>query len=218
MSIKLDTRNFDRALKAFSETSRKTGQAILLDQARTFVRDVVTITPPNQDFKIQKGRGISAVRGDIAKVMKSTRKTTKVNPAEVHKKFRKERGRIRANLNNKGRDRRYRVNAAVLRDYVKKQIDKVGFLAAGWNAAAAKLGTRLPAWITKHGAKFGTVIVSLSQSGMRISISNEVPYAGNISGLQRRVQAALDRRAEKMRARMKTHALQEAAWRAGFKA
>ena len=43
---------------------------------------------------------------------------------------------------------KYRV--ANLSAYIKKELEKVGILASGWNAAAAKLGAKMPDWISRQ--------------------------------------------------------------------
>jgi len=215
MSFKIDTSNFDRSLRELMRTSRKTGQAVLMDQARLFVRDVVAVTPPNQDFQMRMGRGNAKVRGDIGGVMAPTRRETNLEPALVHKRFRSMRsGRVNTKLEKK---RKIRVNRDELREYVAKKVARVGFLAAGWVAAGRKLGTRLPGWITRHGSMFGSVIITLSWRGMAIKMANIVPYAGNVDGMQRRVQVALDNRSRQIDKRLADYAVKQAARRAGFK-
>jgi len=66
MSFKLDTSKFDAALRQFMRTSRKSGHQVLMDQARLFVRDAVSVTPPNTGKTAGgKQRGEAAITGDL---------------------------------------------------------------------------------------------------------------------------------------------------------
>jgi hypothetical protein len=57
VDLKLDDRAFRAALKKFAENSKRTRVAVLKDQARLFVRDVILITPPNKDFRANRETG-----------------------------------------------------------------------------------------------------------------------------------------------------------------
>ena len=52
------------------------------------------------------------------------------------------------------------VDAGALRSLRNELLKRVGELAAGWNAGAAKLGVKLPAWVTRHGPRRSAVKVS----------------------------------------------------------
>lgn len=215
MSFKFDRSKFDRALKAFAAESRKSGLEVLENQARLFVRDAASITPPNTKFKFDKGLGVRSVRKDLGKIMRPARLAPN-DPAEVHRRYRGRRGRVTINLRGV-RDGRIPVSKGRLDAYIKREISQVGFLAAGWVAAARKLGTRLPEWITRHGSRFGGVKISLARSSISIRVENAVPYVGNVSGMHRRVQAALDQRARQMFKQLRDLAVKRAAKKAGFK-
>ncbi len=68
----------------------------------------------------------------------------------------------------------------------------VGILAAGWNAAAAKLGVNLPAWIKRHGTGEGSIEIVISNRGIHITMRNAVKFADNVEGYNRRIQAAVN--------------------------
>lgn len=72
-----------------------------------------------------------------------------------------------------------------LKAYIKKKLGMVGFLAAGYNAAAIRLGVALPEWIARHGAAFGGVEMRSDDRSFVIVIRNSVPYARK-ADLQRR--------------------------------
>lgn len=84
------------------------------------------------------------------------------------------------------------VLAARKKAYTVNVLKKVGMLAAGWNASAEKLGTRLPAWIVRHGAGGGKCAVTVTRSKVHIRMENIVGFAAKVAGLKRRIQWALD--------------------------
>ncbi len=215
-AFKFDTSRFDRSLKAFAAESRKSGMEVLENQARLFVRDVASVTPPNKDARFLKGRGVSAVKRDISKVMRPVR-MAKNDPAAIHGRFRGNRGRVVWDLRGKKPDRRFAVSKPRLDAHTKKTADRVGFLAAGWVAAGRKFGTRLPEWITRHGSRYGNVRVGISRAGISIRMVNSVSYAGNVAGMTRRVQWALDNRARQMTKQLEDLAVKRAAGKAGLK-
>lgn len=216
-TLKFDTSKFERSLKAFAAESRKAGEQVLRDQARLFVRDVASVTPPNQG-KFTQRKGAARVKGDIAKIMRPVT-LAKNDPVAVHKRFRNRVGRVSSDFRGKGgKDRRWAVSKPRLDAYRAKKLAKVGLLASGWVAAARKLGARLPEWIARHGSALGQVRVSVSREGFSIRISNAVPYVGNMKGLQRQVQWVLDNRARKMDKQLENLAIKRAARKAGVKA
>lgn len=215
-SFTLDTRRFDASLKRFMAGSKKSGLEVLLKQAGLFVRDVASVTPPNQNARFLKGRGVSSVRRDIAKVMRPV-KLAPGDPAQIHKRFRKN-GEVREDLRGGRPDKRFPVSYGRLKAYTEKKIARVGLLASGWNAAAKKLGTRLPEWITRHGSRFGGVRIGISREGMSVRVENSVPYAGAVYGMKRRLQWALGNRARQMNKILADHAIKRAARAAGLKA
>lgn len=93
---------------------------------------------------------------------------------------------------------------------------RVGLLAGGWNRAAERLGYNPPAWIRRHGAERGGIDISLAGEKMRIVISNQVKFAGNVKGLERRVQKAINLQTRAMLRRVE-FAEKKAAKRAGFR-
>jgi len=102
-----------------------------------------------------------------------------------------------------------------LKRYRRQLYRRVGILAAGWNAAAEKLGARPPAWIRRHGNSRGTITISLSR-GVKIVIVNAVPFAGSVRGLRGRVQKALDWQARALERRVE-YFTKKGARAAGFK-
>ena len=91
-----------------------------------------------------------------------------------------------------------------------------GPLAAGWNAGAAKLGAKLPAWVSRHGSGRSAISVVDSIRVFRITLTNAVKYVTNVADYGRRVQSAINIQAAKMRRRAEfllTRALKRAGWK-----
>jgi len=79
---------------------------------------------------------------------------------------------------------------------------KVGKLASGWNAAAQKLGYNPPAWIRRHGTSRGTVQITIGNDRFQVSIANSVKFVGQVRGLERQIQTALNWQARSMERRV----------------
>jgi hypothetical protein len=101
-----------------------------------------------------------------------------------------------------------------LAEYKKKVQARVGYMAAGWKAAAASMGINLPAWISRHSAA-GKGRVSLNGERLTIELSNNVVYPGARFLVERRVDDALRYRARTMMSRV-NHFVYKAAKGAGF--
>lgn len=211
MDLKIDDRAFRRSLNAFAANSRRSGQQILRQQAKLFVQDVVKITPPNRGKANRKG-GEAAIRSDIRKIMRaSNAKDASDDPGEIHARYRsKTTGRVRRALKNK-------IKVRNLAAYIKAQVGQVGILASGWNAAASRLGAKIPEWVTRHGASRGSIRIIFGALSMRIVLVNAVKFVGNVKGFARRVQSALDKRAQAMDRQVENFAVKQAARKAGFK-
>lgn len=102
-------------------------------------------------------------------------------------------------------------------DWFLKLLQKnVGYLAAGWNKAAAKLGVSVPAWIKRHQDAPGVCEVTISLTHFRIVISNAVPFVGNVRGIDERIEHALNYGARGMERQAK-FLMDRAKRKAGFK-
>jgi len=105
---------------------------------------------------------------------------------------------------------------SIFNSYRKGQLAKVGLLSSGWNAAAASLGLRLPRWITRHGTLHGSARIKTGAHSIEITAENAIRYAGDVEGLPRRIQWAVQRQAEAI-IRRSDHALKKSAKKSGFK-
>jgi hypothetical protein len=212
--LKIDDKAFVKSLKAFAAGSRKSNQDVIKNQARLFVNDVILITPPNQNYKQQRKLGERAITGDIKKIMRGARSGTKsaiTDPAKLHKKYRGRDGRVHTTLPF---GQKFRV--VDLQAYINSVIARVGILASGWNAAAKKLGCKVPDWAARHGTGGGRISMSFTLAQCKITITNAIRFAGGVKDLTRRVQAALDKRAGAMDRQLKNQQ-ERAAKAAGFR-
>jgi hypothetical protein len=86
-----------------------------------------------------------------------------------------------------------------LKKYIKINQARVGLLASGFNAAARRLGVKLPAWITRHGTAAGAVSVSSKFLSHSITIANNARH-GRGADLPRRIRWVLGSKKRKDRA------------------
>lgn len=88
--------------------------------------------------------------------------------------------------------------------YIKAMQRRVGLLASGFLAAAQRLGVKLPAWITRHGARAGAVRVKNGWGSFSIEIVNRARH-GRGNDLPRRIEWVLrsDKRTKRLAAALK---------------
>lgn len=91
----------------------------------------------------------------------------------------------------------YVADVKELNAYIKTVQGRVGWLAAGWNQAAAKLGVQPLGWVWRHSAP-GKALVEISDNGVKITMTNQVKFAREAADMERRVQWALDQQAGNM--------------------
>lgn len=107
---------------------------------------------------------------------------------------------------------------ALLKEYIKQEMAKVGLLNAGWIGAATALKTasrNVPQWIRRHGKKPGGAEVRDSGPSISIRIFNsQTWFPGNMqrrvadalrrreAGLRKAMEAVLERRAKAAQSRM----------------
>jgi len=216
--MKLDMRQIQRAIKNLEPVVKKSRQELVEQAAKGFVKTIASITPPGSQGatgSTAKKQGEAAISNDLAKVMKAVRAKRNAqlqSPQEIYKRFRDTRtGRI----NPRNLQKPYPVPGAEFNALKKTLLGRVGWLASGWNAAAQKLGVRLPAWISRHGTGAGIILVTSDGRRFRIEISNAVKYAGSIKDLDRRIQKAVTYQANAMQ-RQADFLLHKAVKKAGF--
>jgi hypothetical protein len=216
IEIQLDSRDFGKALAQFAANSKKDAETLLKDQARLFVRDVIGITPPNSNFKMDKNSGLITMYKDIGLTLKPVRYLTKkqkaspVDAAAHHRSQRNRRGRVNKNA----------VRAVVAYQAFKAQLlamkKRQGRLAAGWNASAETFGTKVPAWIKRHGTMGGSASLIRTGQGPVVRMTNASVYDGDEGGAYRRVNSALKNRTRQMMKQLENFALKRSARKAGF--
>jgi hypothetical protein len=223
VKFKFDMRRLEKAIKDLRPHVRKTRAELVEDAAKGFVKRVVAITPPASkgvSGSKAKQQGDQAIKSDLARIMvaaarKSERDTraAAASPEELHRRFRDKRtGRI----NPGALKRPYRVGKTELLALQRRLLKEVGWLAAGWNEAAKKLGVRLPAWVARHGSGRGSIGISNGATRFRITIANEVGFVGNVKGFSRRIQSAINLQANAMK-RQAEHLLKKGIRKAGWK-
>lgn len=86
-----------------------------------------------------------------------------------------------------------------VRDAVRKALKKnVGFLAAGWNAGARKLGVKLPAFISRHAGAPGDAYEDARPGRYVLTLENAVSFVEGVKGYDRRIQTVLNYQANKL--------------------
>jgi hypothetical protein len=98
-------------------------------------------------------------------------------------------------------EKRIPVSKVKMRRIYRAEIRKVGWLAGGWNVAAMELGAgpKVPAFVRRHGTAPGQVQIDFQPHRLRIVLMNQVKYADNVGGLQKRVEFARAKRIDAMR-------------------
>jgi hypothetical protein len=76
--------------------------------------------------------------------------------------------------------------------------ENIWWLASGWQDALTALGVKgLPYGTAKHNAP-GRLKVDITTGSIEITMTNEVAYARQIKDIQRRIQWAMQLRADRM--------------------
>ena len=198
----IDDRRFQQALRRALEYSKRGPDAILREQARGFVRLITQITPPGSEQvkgMAAKQAGERSIGSDLTRVGYPVTKA-KLGPNGITSiealAARHKNSRSRASGRVLKSTRPVPVASAVFRQYLKAQQARVGLLASGWNAAAAKLGVALPAWVRRHGNARGQIRITSGLGNHSITLTNSVRFARVVRDLERRVQWTLDTRAD----------------------
>jgi hypothetical protein len=206
--LEIASDRFDTAVQRLVATSKKSAEQVLRDQAKLLVVEVAKITPPNKDFKWNRQGGETTNRNDLAKLFrKSSSRIAETDLKGVHRRARNRFGRIGSGVQA--------IPAKGLPAYTTQVLAKVGLMAAGWKAAATKLGAKLPAWITRHNSS-GFATVRTDGSRVDVTIGNATVYPRLANALERRAQAALSKRSRAINRRV-DYFLKQNARRAGFR-
>lgn len=196
VTIRTDTRAFIAAVDRMMRQSKRTRGEVLKTQARGILKTVISITPPSDGSTTgskAKQVGEAHVQADIFKLMRPVRRDDHENPAVIHARYRNSRGSVGKGLGK----HRYGINPAVLRAYIATMQKKVGYLVSGWAATAKELGVSMNAW-QKRNAAPGSVSLKITEDGVHLVSTNAAPFAGNVAGLDRRINFALRSQKEKI--------------------
>jgi len=205
MKIKatFDSRDLTRAFVRFAEHSKRSTADLMKSEGRALIKDVVDFTPPGK----KRAGGVARVRADIRSALVNSRSPGAQDAATAHRSVRNARtGRVKAPAQ--------KIPVRNLAGYIREKVKMVGFLKAGWAAAARKLGARLPAWASQSAP--GTVELDTQWPAMRVSADNNVTFASDIKNLDRRINSALKRRLRSLTRRLE-YFTQRDARRASFK-
>ena len=171
--------------------------------ARGFVRRVVAVTPPASEGTT----GLDARRQGEAKIDRELQRVfvpvalKGKRPEQYPDVFGIYQDQVlprkgKRGLSHRPLTQRFHVDQVKFDALRASLVGEVGFLAGGWNAAAETLGVPVPAWIARHGTGHGTCEVLVEENRIRILIGNNVGYAKDVDGFDRRTAATLGYQAD----------------------
>ena len=211
--FRVNTRAFMATAARFLATSKRDHLVVMREQAKGVSREVIALTPPGRPGMTGgRSRGTAKVKADILKLVKGTNAEAKVQRTDIAALHasRRRRGRVTSVIRP-----RILVPMDALRAYIRQKQTHVGHLASGWNTAAARLGYQPPAWIWRNDGP-GAIEIRVTARDIVIRATNRVPWASEISMLERRLQTALNIQRGK-RERRPASSPAKAAARSGFR-
>lgn len=221
VEIVMNTYGLNKALQAWKENSRKTWTTLFRETAKGLAQRLPRVTPPfdvrNTEIegdKSAKKRGANVIAGDIKRVFTKTFSTLKKigikrKPSDeqiarnstyeemkaAHSRLRNRRGRVPS---------RHKplilVRKMAFANYIKRVQKKMGYLGAGWKAAANQTGANIPSWVKRHSAPTQARI-RISEGQFIAVFRNLVRYAAQ-DDLQRRVDFAANRLASDLMSKL----------------
>jgi hypothetical protein len=223
--IRLDHGRFSAAVARYMLYTGKSVEEALMEQARLFVGDVIKVTPPfhpgaGQGATVAKKAGEKSVAANMGRLFAEhdligSRRVTHLfgrtdveglpfivpapekNP-NVEAIYREEDGRAKNRRSYRYEKKRIHVDARKVRRIYRAKVKNVGWLAGGWNAAATRLGAKVPAWVRRHGSAPGQVRIDFGRQVLRIQLANAVPYGRRIGGIEKRIAFAHKKRIDAM--------------------
>jgi hypothetical protein len=217
MSITVHTGPYKRQAARLMDIRRwPDAQKFWAGQAKGIMKEVIAHVPPawgKADLNAKR-IGEAIVASDVGKLFQAVAPGAvdrSVDLASIHSGARNQKGKV---PRSKGKNK-YKVSKAALTAYIKEEKSHVGYLAAGFNAAAAKVGYRPPAWIWRHSAP-GSVMLRVSERGIHFRATNSVQYASKIGILQHQIQKGVNVQTSKLY-RESMYLMLSAAEKAGFK-
>lgn len=226
VETKWQKKEFEQSLARFAAITKGSMREVLENQARLFVEDVVKVTPPfSQGVNATKARqrGEKSIKANLNKLFvarplvgsrKVTHlfgktdvpglpyvvKTTERYP-DVEGIYRTEKKAAKGRAVRGVRFQRQElpVSLAKVRKIYAREKKNVGWLAGGWNRAASKLGSKVPAWVKRHAASPGAISMRFSRTKLSIRVENRVDYANAVGGMDKRMAFAVRKRMDAMR-------------------
>jgi hypothetical protein len=223
--------DFERFFLQMNHLTGRPLQEEMHDQARLLMLDTMKVTPPfhqgaGQGVTVAKKAGERSISANIdrlfiGKTLVGSRNITHlfgrtdvpglpyvVPTVEQHPDvagiYAREKRRAQSTGGRKMRFNRTRLTVSRKKVLALKKAEqkKVGWLASGWAAAATRFGATVSAYVKRHGTRAGTVQVTFTRELLRIVGTNSVRYARGVSGLEKRIQFALKKRTDAMRAQI----------------
>jgi hypothetical protein len=225
--IQIDTSFLESAFASILKYSTRSFEEEFQRMCKGIVRDVITFTPPAsgkvKGAGVAEADGINQRRGErrilkdmramfVPVTLKGSRTYTKVFGRTMQRPVTKptvERwpnvesdylavSRRSKNQRTLGahRQKRY-VDKTKFDALAAKLLPHVGWAAAAWNAAAEKVGVRIPIYAKGKNAP-GSVRLDMSDERLFFEIVNAVKYIDAIPGIQSKLQYTVDIQAKKM--------------------
>jgi hypothetical protein len=224
----VDSPTFDAAVRRLAMVSGRSFEAELSNQARLFVEDVIKVTPPfhagkGQQSGAAKKAGENSVDRNLGRIfaevdLVGSRRVTHlfgrtdvpglpyVVPAreratDVEGIYRQAKAGARSASKFRFSRQLNYVDRRKVQAIRKREKARIGWLAGGWNKAAQRMGSSAAAWVRRHGSAPGQVEVMMGggREWLVIRITNAVPYATKVGGIEKRVAFALRKREDAMK-------------------
>lgn len=201
--FEVNTDYFAASLRRLSALNGKAQGDLLLSFAKTTLvnRDgtgLIDLTPPGgggTSGLAAKRRGERAIARDLNRVFAPVRLKRRAaerhpDPAAIHRRLLIAK-RPGSPLRSDRGKQKYYVDAAKFNALARALRVRVGRLASGWLVALHRLGGRGPAWVERHGAGPGDVVVDVAGRKKVVEMSLLARAHAPVAELERRVPAAL---------------------------
>lgn len=228
IDLALSADKFHDQLREFLRVTRRLGQDFLTPQMRLLLQVIVRFTPPKnkkqgegavvrdiaktvQPFAVDEFRNpaLAAIveEGDFQAFEVFSRRVSNDKLRNVqaapfsptlHSSRRDRRGRI-ASKRSRPTFVLGRADRAELAKYIKRKRSNVGIAKSGWLAATQLLGGSVPAWVSRHGTAYGSVIDERNdQYAPGVTAINRTPWAQNREEGNRIIASAMRSRINSM--------------------
>ena len=221
VTLHVETRYAEEQMRRMIAVSKFGARKVVERSFKGFIGRLVAITPPgmvqdmippkvdedgnnvSKNYGTPKKRGTRNVKKDILNVFRpvgSERQIRRLKPIQTaseveryHDGARNNRGRTR----NRVRNKKVPVVKSVLVAYIKKKQEHVGRLAAGWQSAASRFGTRTPTWVQRHKSP-GSIMFLANERGIQMKATNSIKHASEHNNFNRGLYIAINMQANAM--------------------